>query len=157
MLLMIFINLPNNFFLNPMKASTVDNLKTWTIRGLLLLLGISPPAIAIWFQEALSSYLASLSPIQLLQLVVPLLAVCTISLSFVIYLRPWLRWDEKTGTWVNRLSTIHFCTKCISNNKLVPLKNEVTGWRCMACHSWFNDPARIPKEKKANANSHVRI
>jgi len=123
----------------------------WVWPSLLGLLGISPPAIALWFQSNLEQYLATQTPLQLIRLLIPLLGISTLLLAWCIYQHPWLCWDEPTGTWLNRLSKLRYCAKCKAAKIVTPLKNEVTGWRCMNCQHFFHDPSRAdiesPKKK----------
>lgn len=105
-------------------------------------------ALPVWgllAQKTLEAFALS-NPKLTAMLIALLIVLLWLSLTCIYFLSPWLRWCEKTGTWISRISNIHYCTKCKSENKTVPLKNEITGWRCKACHSWFNDPARIAKE-----------
>jgi hypothetical protein len=56
-----------------------------------------------------------------------------------------LIFNATTGTHVDRAG-VHFCTRCLSENKRSPLKNEAHGWTCMVCRCFFSDPAR-PRPK----------
>lgn len=73
-----------------------------------------------------------------------LLLICLAALGvYFIRSRPWLRWDEPTGTWISRMKGLRYCEACRNKSgKLSPLKNEVTGWRCMSCKGFHVDPAR---------------
>jgi len=72
--------------------------------------------------------------------------------------RPWLKWDEPTGTWINRFTGIRYCEKCKATIKVItPLKNEITGWRCMSCERWYADPARRESEPKPKKSNDERI
>ena len=70
--------------------------------------------------------------------------------AFVLLQHPWLKWDETTGTWENRFNGFRYCGTCRAKKIIVPLKNEITGWRCVSCGIFRVDPARkvsaIPPE-----------
>ena len=55
-----------------------------------------------------------------------------------------LEFNQSTGTHVDASTGTHYCTRCLSNNKRSPLKDEVRGWHCMVCDQDFLDPARPP-------------
>ena len=132
------------------------HLPKWALPSALALLGIAPPSIAIFFRESLTTYLSELSPSQLSTVTILLLGISTLSLAWCIYLRPWLKWDEPTGTWVSRLTAFRYCAKCRATKIITPLKNEVTGWRCMNCQHFYHDPARAhiesPKKKATKSD-----
>ena len=128
-------------------------LPKWVWPSLLALLGIAPSSIAIWFRETLTAYLSTLSPIQLSEIVISLLGISTLSLAWCIYQRPWLQWEEPTGTWVSRLTTLRYCAKCKGDQKTIPLTNESHGWSCPYCRYFWQDPQRpIPPLPQQNEN-----
>ncbi len=53
-----------------------------------------------------------------------------------------LTFNQSTGTHVDASTGTHYCTRCLSENKRSPLKNEAHGWRCMVCGKSFDDPSR---------------
>ncbi len=55
-----------------------------------------------------------------------------------------LVFNKATGTYTDPSTGDHYCTRCFSENKRSPLKDEVRGWHCMVCDKDFLDPARPP-------------
>ena len=53
-----------------------------------------------------------------------------------------LVFDKATGTYTDLSTGDHYCTRCFSENKRSPLKDEVRGWHCMVCDTDYLDPAR---------------
>ena len=86
-----------------------------------------------------------------------LLSIILLLLTWIYFLRPWLRWDEKTGTWISFFSELRYCEKCRSKKIITPLKDEKTGWRCMVCERWYADPKRRPPEPQATKAVRERI
>jgi hypothetical protein len=76
------------------------------------------------------------------------LVLTTLTLGALLWFqRPWLKWDVLTGTWLSPLRDVRYCGTCRANSKrYVPLKNEVTGWRCVACGTFRTDPKRKAKD-----------
>ena len=52
-----------------------------------------------------------------------------------------LTFNETTGTYTAH-DGLHYCTRCLSDDKRSPLKNGQFGWHCMVCKANFHDPAR---------------
>ena len=125
-----------------MQPETEQLISKWWLRGIVFLLATSPPAVVLWFQDGLVPYLAALPPVVVLRVITALLLTTTALLAFLILQRPWLRWDEPTGTWINRLNGLRYCGTCRAKKIIVPLKNEITGWRCVSCGNFRTDPAR---------------
>jgi rubredoxin len=121
-------------------------LKKWWLPTTTYLLASSPSALVLFYQNILSPHISTLEPQVLLNLVSLLLWLVLLLLAFIILNHPWLKWDEPTGTWVSKLSKLRYCPKCKASKIVTPLKNEITGWRCMNCQHFFNDPARKPKD-----------
>lgn len=117
----------------------------WLFRTLVIALGISPPAITLWFQNTLAKNLEGIKLIHIVQAGAALFLVATTSIAYILYLRPWLRWDEPTGTWISRFTNIRYCGTCRAKKIISPLKNEITGWRCVVCTTFRTDPARKQK------------
>jgi hypothetical protein len=128
-----------------MTSSSEHSISKWWLKGLALLASASPPALLIWFQDALLPYIAELPQLAVLRVVAALLLTSLSLLAFLLLQRPWLTWEEPTGTWVNRMNGLHYCGTCRAKKLFVPLKNEVTGWRCVACTTFRPDPKRKPK------------
>lgn len=129
-----------------MQPAAEQLISKWWLRGIAFLLATSPPAIVLWLQDSLAPYLVTQSPVVVLRVIAALLLTTTALLAYSLLQRPWLRWDELTGTWVSRISGISYCGTCRAKKIVVPLKNEITGWRCVACNTFRTDPARKPKE-----------
>lgn len=138
-----------------MLPSALFPISKWWLRSITLLLATTPPVAVLWFQDTLVPYIATLSPLVLLRVISVLLLSTTALMAFVILQRPWLRWDESTGTWVNRFTSLRYCPKCRAAKIITPLKNEATGWRCMNCMRFFSDPtvAQIESPKKKTTRS----
>lgn len=118
------------------------------------LIAASPSAIILWFEETLAAYLGEISSITTIRIIAVFLLTTAALLAFLLLQRPWLRWDEPTGTWVSLFSNLRYCGTCRANKIIVPLKNEITGWRCVSCGHFRTDPARkkvqpeVPKAVK---------
>lgn len=125
-----------------MTAPADQLLKKLWLRGIAILLAASPPAIVLWLQDTLTPYLATLSPVVLLRTGAALLLTTTALLAYCFLQRPWLKWDEPTGTWLSRFTGLRYCGTCRANKVIVPLKNEVSGWHCVSCDKFRPDPAR---------------
>jgi hypothetical protein len=119
--------------------------KFW-LNGIAVLISASPPALLLWFQGALVPYVSSLAPVIVIRVIAALLLTILSVLAYLVLQRPWLKWEESTGTWVNRLDGLRYCGTCRAKKILSPLKNEVTGWRCVACGTFRTDPKRKSKE-----------
>ena len=120
----------------------------WWLRVIPILLATSPPAIVLWLQDIFLPYLATLPPLVVLRLIATLLLTTTVLLAYCFLQRPWLMWDEPTGTWLSRFTGLRYCGTCRAKKIVVPLKNEVTGWRCVSCDKFRPDPARKPEDVK---------
>jgi hypothetical protein len=126
-----------------MENKPINIISKWWLRTLATMLGLTLPGIALLLRNNLENYLSSATPALLAQLSIILLAVIGILVAYIILERPWLTWDVPTGTWVNRFTGIRYCGTCKANEKIpVPLKNEITGWRCVACNTFRTDPER---------------
>ena len=112
-----------------------------------LIFPIAPLTIALWFQGSLIPFIGQITDLVLLRILTALLLVIAALISYIIYIRPWLSWHEPTGTWLSLFSSIRYCAKCHADNKQVPLKNEITGWRCMVCARFYSDPIRVAQKK----------
>ena len=129
-----------------MEPSTDGGISKWWLRGIALLLSASPPALLLWFQDSLLPHLSALDPVVVLRVIAALLLTTLALLAYVLLQRPWLKWDEPTGTWVGRIDSLRYCGTCRAKKLFVPLKNEITGWRCVVCGTFRTDPKRKPKE-----------
>lgn len=133
-----------------MEQEPIKLISKWWLKILATLLGLSLPGIALVLRNALESHLSSATPELLAKSLIVLLAVIGVLIALLVLQRPWLNWDVPTGTWLNRFTGIRYCGTCLANNKIVvPLKNEITGWRCVACDKFRVDPARKPKQIKS--------
>jgi len=130
-------------------------LKKWLLPAVAYLLATSPSALVLFFKSTLSPYIKAQDPVVLLNIVALLLWLVLLLVAFIFLQGPWLYWDEPTGTWVNRITALRYCAKCRATKIITPLKNEVTGWRCMHCQHFFYDPARehIESPKKRAVKS----
>lgn len=140
------------------EQSFVDFLKKRWIPVAAVLLVTAPPGVMLYLQETLAPMLVSATesrPAAVLKCLALLLWLCLGLAAFLYLQRPWFRWEESSGTWVSRLSALRYCAKCRATKIVTPLKNEVTGWRCMHCNNFFYDPARadIESPKKNIAKS----
>jgi len=141
-----------------MEHEPIHLVSKWWLRAVALIVATTPAAVVLWLQDAIAPKLAELMPKTLLQIFVVLLLTAFALLAVIILLRPWLRWDEPTGTWLNKFSGIRYCGTCRANKKIVvPLKNEITGWRCVACDKFRVDPARKPKQEESKVVKRERI
>ena len=53
-----------------------------------------------------------------------------------------LLFNATTGTYTDQTTGVHYCTRCYSEGKRNPLRNEDHGWRCMVCGADYLDPNR---------------
>lgn len=126
-----------------MEHESIKLVSKWWSKVLAAFLGLSLPGFALILRSSIEAHLASISPELLAKGLIVLLSVIGLLGAWVVILRPWLTWDIPTGTWVNRFSGIRYCGTCKANKKIIsPLKNEITGWRCVACNTFRTDPAR---------------
>lgn len=141
-----------------MEPSTERSLSKWLFRAIVLAIGISPPAVILLAQNTLAQALNGTPTIRIVQVGAVLLLIATALSAYIIFQHPWLRWDEPTGTWVHRVTGIRYCGTCRAKKIIVPLKNEITGWRCVSCQHFRTDPARNQKEEPINSSpKHERI
>lgn len=136
-------------------TSLGEFLKRWWLPLAAILLASTPSAGVLWFRKLLEPYIATQDPVVLLNIGALLLWLVLLLTAFLLLQNPWLRWDEPTGTWVSRLTKLRYCAKCKAVKIVTPLKNEVTGWRCMHCLHFFHDPERanIESPKKGAVKS----
>lgn len=118
----------------------------WLFRAITVVVGVSPPAAVLLAQNAIAEALEGIPTIRIVQAGAVLLLLTTALLAYVILQRPWLRWDEPTGTWVSRFTGLRYCGTCRAKKIIVPLKNEITDWRCVSCGVFRTDPERKSKE-----------
>ena len=120
----------------------------WWLKVLAALTGISLPTVAFFLRSNLESYISSVTPELISMNIIIMLAIIGLFGALLIIQRPWLFWDVPTGTWVNRFSSMRYCGTCKANIKIVvPLKNEISGWRCVACNTFRTDPERKHLQK----------
>lgn len=55
-----------------------------------------------------------------------------------------LTFNQQTGTHIDSNTGIHYCTKCLSENKRSPLKSGDYGWDCVVCGRFYPNPDRPP-------------
>ncbi len=55
-----------------------------------------------------------------------------------------LTFNQRTGTHTDSNSDIHYCTKCLSDNKRSPLRRGDYGWSCLVCTTYYQNPDRPP-------------
>lgn len=126
-----------------MKNETKSIISKWSLKTLATLAGLSMPGTVLVLRNTLESHLASATPELLAKSLIIISAVVGALAASLILQRPWLKWDIPTGTWENRFNAMRYCGTCKANKKIiVPLKNEISGWRCVACNTFRTDPAR---------------
>ncbi len=123
-------------------TALLEFIKKWWVPGALFLFASTPSAIVVLFRKNLTPIIAGLDSTIVLNVVALLLWLCLVMFAYIFRQHPWLKWDEPTGTWVNRRNGYRYCGTCRAKNIIVPLKNEVTGWRCVACSTFRSDPVR---------------
>lgn len=129
-----------------MENALDHGISKWWWRGIAALVTVSPPALLLWFEQALIPHVAGAPPQTIIRVVAVLLLTMLALAAFILLERPWLKWDEPTGTWISRTSGLRYCGTCRAKKSVVPLKNEITGWRCVACGTFRVDPARNSKD-----------
>lgn len=129
-----------------MDDPSPNPISKWWLQGIAVLAAASPPALVLWFQDTLTPYVSAVSPQIIVRVFAGLLLTVLVVIAILLLERPWLKWNEPTGTWVNRFDGLRYCGTCRAKKLFVPLKNEVTGWRCVACGTFRPDPARRSKE-----------
>ena len=115
--------------------------------------------IWVWFaQDWVATQLLTIEEVWKVRAVAILLAVILLLLTWIYFLKPWLRWDDKTGTWISFFRGFRYCENCRSSKKIItPLRDEQTGWRCMVCRRWYADPKRRPPEPPKEEVKRKRI
>jgi hypothetical protein len=139
-----------------MSSFTENAIYKWWSHGVAVLFAATPLVIVLSFPEAVSNYLATQAPETTPKILAFLLLTTTALLAYTIIQQPWLKWDAATGTWLSRLTKNRYCAKCKAEKIITPLRNDPTGWRCMKCSCFFQDPSRIPLElpkKRASKSS----
>jgi len=50
--------------------------------------------------------------------------------------------DKKLGVYIHKITKLHFCTSCIANNIISPLKERQDGWVCARkyCEQYYINP-----------------
>lgn len=139
----------------------LEFIKKWGAIGASFLFASTPSALLVLFHKSLAPFIAGVDPTTILNTAALILWFNFVTLAYILLQHPWLKWDEPTGTWVNRRNGLRYCGTCRAKKVIVPLKNEVTGWRCVACHMFRSDPARKAKEesgsKKISVKNYQRI
>lgn len=128
-------------------SSLVEYLKKWWLPVATFLLATTPPALVLFFQNILLPHIEALELSTLLNIATLLLWLVLLLFAFILLQHPWLKWDEPTGTWINSFNGLRYCGTCHARQIIVPLKNEITGWRCVACDTFRTDPARKQKDQ----------
>lgn len=128
-----------------MNSITEHQISKWLWRVIAVVLSASPPAAILWARDSIAQHLQGVAPVQIVQAGAVLLAIMLFLVAYIVLQHPFLKWDEPTGTWVSRRTAIRYCGTCRAKKIIVPLKNEVTGWRCVACNTFRTDPERKPK------------
>lgn len=123
-------------------------LKKWWWPVASILFSTTPPALVLYFQGALLPYAGMLEPKTVVNVAALLLWLILLLFVLILMQRPWLKWDEPTGTWINRINGLRYCGTCRAKKIIVPLMNESTGWRCVACGKPRQDPARKKSESE---------
>lgn len=139
-----------------MHQDTDKLISKWWLITLATLLGLSLPGAALILRRTLESHLALAKPEHLTQWLIFLLAIIGLLLALLVLQRPWLKWDEPSGTWTNRFNGLRYCGTCRANKLIIPLKNEISGWRCVVCDKFRTDPARKHLAKKLPVGVRVR-
>ena len=124
-----------------MKSSAETQLSKWWLHGVAFLLS-TPSALIVWFEDRLTPYLGSVAPLVVLRAFALLFLTIGVLFILLIYQHPWLKWDESTGTWINRFNELRYCGACRANKMTVPLKNESSGWSCVSCGKFHMDPTK---------------
>lgn len=133
-------------------------LKKWWLPLASYLLATTPSALVLLFQHSSVPYIKEQDPLTLLNIAALLLWIVLLLVVFIFSQHSLLRWDEPTGTWISRISALRYCAKCRAIKIVTPLKNEVTGWRCMHCQNFFSDPKRAqmgPPKKRAAQSERI--
>lgn len=138
-----------------MEIGKVMLTKIWRIIAFVATVGV--PAWVITTQDYFVDLLKDVSDVWIVRIFAVLLGVLIFLISWMLLNRPWLRWDEPTGTWISRITSTRYCEKCRAKKILTPLKNEITGWRCMSCERFYSDPKRREKNKPPETNKRERI
>lgn len=87
--------------------------------------GTAASAFLLFAESWLTPLIASWSPRSVLYTLAGLVFLVAWMLAAVFWLRPWLRFNITTGTYVDRKTGVHYCTSCLSVHKrLTPLTDN---------------------------------
>jgi hypothetical protein len=114
-------------------------LKKWWLRSISLLLATSLPSVVLYFQSVLVPYISQVSPVAILWICTINLWLTLLLLAYIFINRQIVKWDKRTGTWMDTKSGFRYCAKC-KPQTMSPLKEKDDGWKCPVCNVFFPDP-----------------
>ena len=142
-----------------LKEKIQEELAKYLAIGLLALASFAIAAIWVlpdaWKPAKLITWLDGYATGQnLLQLLLTLAGV----IAWIVYLRPWLRFDARLGIYRNMTTGTYYCTKCKAKKIMTPLQVIDRGWYCVTCPWVYNDPdhKQLPKPPTAPKRNWVR-
>ena len=77
--------------------------------------------------------------------------------AWIIYLKPWLRFDQHLGIFRDIKTGLHYCTSCKTEKKIhTPLQRlEGKGWYCVNCKWIYGDHVKKTESKRRTISSGV--
>lgn len=60
--------------------------------------------------------------------------------AWIIYLHPWLSFDQHRGIYRNVITGTFYCTRCKAKKVTTPLQVRDKGWYCASCPWSYKDP-----------------
>lgn len=80
--------------------------------------------------------------------------------AWIIYLRPWLRFDKRLGIYRDIRTGLYYCTRCKTEKRIHTPLLEIPnrGWHCVSCKWIYDDPDRDqPPKRKVISRGSWRI
>jgi len=128
-----------------MRQWLISALKTVLAQKLPLAIASLSPVLAgatLYLHDVIAPHLSDPTGWLALKSIAISGALLPLPFAVFFYFRPNLKFNVRTGTWIDNKTKIHFCAKCKINDKTSPLKNNIYSWQCMACDSVFFDSDR---------------
>jgi len=61
--------------------------------------------------------------------------------AWIVYLRPWLRFDKHLGIYRDIRTGLYYCTRCKTEKRIhTPLQETKAGWYCVSCKWFYSNP-----------------
>lgn len=127
-----------------------QKIKSHYIELFVLVLGAGITTIMLVVENyVITQWMPQIESKTIVRVIAGLLFVLFLSWSYVLYLRPCLKFDEKTSTWINLKNNVRYCHSCKAKKKLSPLRSQQNGWQCCVkgCSMFYPNPD-VPQPSK---------